>query len=673
MHPPRLQLGAVSIVLAAALLTGNAHAEPGAGTRAPFQQRAAGSARFEGWTPLSSYVSAGLAEGGSFQLTVPTRRGEVEIALRPVEVHAARYHAEEVKRGGERRGRRRPQVQTFAGTIEAGGSAASTGRGGDFARLAQGPDGRVSGLLRVDGVLYDLAADPAAGDLVLALREIDPVELAELLSSCGSAIDETLAGQAPLDAGGAVAEPESAAALVLREVELGTEADAPFVAQVGGVAAANAKILSMVNAINGIYESDLGLTHKVVFQRAWNGSDPYTSNDSGTLLSQFRSNFLAGVATTTDDALLFSGRDFENSVVGRAYVSAACTNSRFGINQFYQQSESLTRLIAAHEMGHNFGGAHTSDGIMAPSINPSVTWFGATSQSQIGSYVNSLSCLAEVSAGAGPPVLAPIGPQTAAENSTLSLQLEATDPDGGALSWSALPLPVGASLSSSGLFQWRPALDTVGCNSFLDFPVTFYATDPDGNQASESVMISVLDTPTGAAPDFADPADRAVLTGQALSIPLSASDDDGDSVSFAATSLPAGATLSPSGAFSWTPSATQLGVQPLGFTATDCTGESSAQSVAIDVVSSAPLLRGLSAASGQKGDEITLDGQNFAGRKVRVYFGTKKRKPRLVTDTSLVVRVPKLGRGATATSISVLRDGVASQNTLPFTFLPPEP
>ena len=144
-------------------------------------------------------------------------------------------------------------------------------------------------------------------------------------------------------------------------------------------------------------------------------------------------------------------------------------------------------------------------------------------------------------------------------------------------------------------------------------------------------------------------------------------------MSFAATSLPVGATLSPSGAFSWTPSATQLGVQPLGFTATDCTGESSAQSVAIEVVSSAPHLTGLSATSGQKGDEITLDGQNLAGRKVRVYFGTKKKKPRLVTDTSLVVRVPKLGRVATATSISVLRDGVASQNTLPFTFLPPEP
>ena len=52
------------------------------------------------------------------------------------------------------------------------------------------------------------------------------------------------------------------------------------------------------------------------------------------LLSQFRSNFLANVATPTDDAVLFSGRDFENNIVGRAYVDAACSGYRFGVNQF---------------------------------------------------------------------------------------------------------------------------------------------------------------------------------------------------------------------------------------------------------------------------------------------------------------------------------------------------
>jgi hypothetical protein len=658
MHPRRLQLGALSIALAGSLLLGgNASAEP---------RRLARAERFQGWTPLSDYVSAGLSEGGSFRITLPTRAGATEVALRPVDVHGTGYHAEEAAGGGARRGRRRADVRTFAGSV-----AGSAGRGADFARLSLEPGGRVSGLLRVDGVLYDLDADTAAGDLVLRVHEVDVHELGEALGSCGAAVDEMLAGVETAAAEEPVAI--SAAGTILREIELGTEADALFVSQTGGVAEANARIVSMVNAINGIYEFDLGLTNKIVFQRAWNGSDPYTTTNSDTLLSQFRSNFLANVATATDDAVLFSGRDFENNIVGRAYVSAACSGYRFGVNQFYQQSDSLTRLIVAHEMGHNFGGNHTPDGIMAASINPSVTWFSATSQNQIGDYVGSVSCLSQVEQG-GPPVIEPIGPQSVSENTTLAFQLEATDPDGDPVSWAVLPLPIGASLTAGGAFQWRPDLDAVGCGGFSDHTVTFYARDPDGNQATETVVISVLDAPTGSPPEIDDPADRSAPAGRALSIPLSASDPDGDSVSFEPVSLPAGATLSAGGTLSWTPTEAQLGAHVLSFAATDCTGESSVGNVAIEVVSGLPHLTSVSAASGGQGDVLTLYGTNLLGKKVKVYFGTKKAKAYAVTDSSLSVAVPK--KKATlpdALSISVLRDGVASDNSLPFTYAAPAP
>ncbi len=516
MHPRRLQRGALSIALAGSLLVaGSASAK---------------KLRFQGWTPLSDYVTAGLSEGGSFRLTVPTRAGETEVALHPVDVNAKDYHAEEAVQNGERRGRRRPALHTFAGSIEKAGGTHRVrhGRGGDFARLSREASGRVSGLMRVDGVLYDLAADPAAGDLVLQVNEVDPDELSKLLGACGTAVDEALAGdavaaEASATSSDATGAPASAAAGALHEVELGTEADAPFVAQTGGVSEANARIASIVNAINGIYEFDLGLTLKVSFQRAWNGSDPYTSTDSQALLSQFRSNFLGHVSAATDDAVLFSGRDFDGSIVGRAWVSSACSDYRFGVNQFYQQNDSLTRLIAAHEMGHTLGASHdtVTGGIMAPSINPNVTWFSATSQQQIADYVAAVSCLAAVDVG-GAPVLDPIGPQDAPENATLSLQLSATDPEGGAISWSALPLPIGASLSPSGLFQWTPPLDSVGCGGFVDHSVTFRATDPDGNSASETVVISVIDTPTGSPPVIDDPADRSALSDRPLSIPLSA-------------------------------------------------------------------------------------------------------------------------------------------------------
>jgi len=666
MHARRLQLGLLPIALAGALLAGKASAE---------------RPRFRGWTPLSNYVSAGLAEGGSFRLTVPTRAGETEIALQPVDVEARGYHAEEAVRGGERRGQRRPDVRTFAGRIESKGHGrrGKSGRGGDFARVSLEPSGRVSGLLRVDGVLYDLAADTAAGDLVLQVNEVDPEELAAVLGSCGTAVDEALAGvvvaaDAEADAAGeAEGAPASAAAGALREVELGTEADRFFVDQTGGVAEANARIVSIVNALNGIYEFDLGLTHRIVFQRAWNGSDPYTSTNSDTLLSQFRSNFLANVATPTDDAQLFSGRDFDGNVVGRAFVSAACSNYRFGVNMFYQQSDSLTRLIAAHEMGHNFGADHTTQGIMAPAINPAVTWFSAVSQDEIGDYVASVSCLAEIDVGE-PPVLDPVGPQDAPEGETLALQLSATDPEDGAITWSVLPLPVGATLSAGGLFQWTPPLDSVGCGGFEERNLTFRATDPDGNYASETVVISVLDTATGTPPAIDDPADRTVFSAHLLSIPLSADDPDGDSVSFAPQSLPAGAAVSAEGLLTWTPTEAQVGLHELSFSATDCTGESSTGNVAIEVVSSAPHLTSISAASGAKGDEIVLGGQNLLGKKVLVYFGPKKAKAYAITDTSIAVHVPKKKADLPdLVTLSVLRDGVASNNTLPFTYTPPPP
>jgi len=662
------QLGLLSIALAASLSAGGAQAAPRVHSRAD-------ASRFQGWTPLSDYVSAGLAEGGSFQLTVPTRSGNVEVALHPVAVHGPDYHAEEAVVAAPRRGRRLPALHAFSGSVATEGAivADPPGRGGDFARLALEPGGRISGLMRVDGVLYDLAADAAAGDLVLHVGEVTPEDLADVAGACGAALDEVLASASPALAGvSSTGAPASAAAGALREIELGTEADEFFVSQVGGVAAANARILSIVNSINGIYETDLGLTNKVVFQRAWNGNDPYTSTDSGILLDQFRKSFLADVATSTDEAQLFSGRDFDGSIVGRAWIASACTDFHFGVEQFFRQSDSFMRLIVAHEMGHNLGASHSTDGgIMSPTIDPNVTWFSPTSQKQISEYVATVSCLALAPPG-GPPVIAPIGPQSVRENETLRVQLSATDPDGDAVSWSATPLPEGASLSASGLFEWRPPLDTVGCGGFRDVSVQFSATDPDGNRDSETVVISVLDAPSGAPPALDPPADRTVTEGQPLSIPLAANDPDGDTVRFASANLPVGAALSAQGMFRWTPSADELGSHDVTFTATDCTGKSSVERLSISVASSAPHLDALSSASGWKGDRVTLSGRNLAGKKLRVYFGPQKAKARSISDTTVEVKVPKQAKGVgNSVPVSVLRDGVASDNALTFTFMEP--
>ncbi len=616
---------------------------------------------FEGWAPLGDYERTALREGSAFLLTIPTRAGSVEVSFQPRETLAASYHAESVDPRGLREGRGRPPVTTWTGEI-----APEHAR--DFAKLAyRGRHGSVSGLLRVEGLLYDLSAELAQGDLLLVVREITPEQLGEVLQGCGVEADEALAALAGEgEAGGA---PETAAAGPLKEIELGTEADAPFVAQTGGVDGANAKILSMINAVNGIYETDLGLTNKVVVQRAWNGSDPYTSSDSGTLLSEFRSSYSAGVGTTYDDAQLFSGRDFESNVIGRAWLSSACGSYRYGVNQYYQQSESLTRLVVAHEEGHNLGGNHTTDGgIMSPSISSSVTWFSDTSKAEIGAFVASVGCLADVAVG-GPPVLDPVGPQSVSENDTLSLQLTASDPDGDPLTFDATPLPVGASITPAGLFSYTPPLDTVGCSGTAELSIQFLVTDTGGNQASEVVPISVFDVPTGAAPSLADPADRTVSAGQLVSIQLSASDPDGDSLTYTASGLPAGASLSGSGLFSWTPDNGDAGDNVVVFHATDCTNASASQSVTITVIPVLPPhLTSLSPDTGPANGEVTITGEHFAGSSVSVYFGSKAATILSGSDTSLVVTAPKQGKRVTTVGVSVTRDGLASDNALTFTY-----
>src|SRR5262245_50030347 len=127
---------------------------------------AAANGGFSGWAPLGEYERTALREGSTFRITLPTRSGPGGIAFQPNDAFASGYHAESVDGRGLRRGQARPQVDTWTGEPSSGGAR-------DFAKLAhRARHGSVSGLLRVDGVLYDLAAELSRGDLLLTVREI---------------------------------------------------------------------------------------------------------------------------------------------------------------------------------------------------------------------------------------------------------------------------------------------------------------------------------------------------------------------------------------------------------------------------------------------------------------------------------------------------------------------
>lgn len=71
-------------------------------------------------------------------------------------------------------------------------------------------------------------------------------------------------------------------------------------------------------------------------------------------------------------------------------------------------------------------------------------------------------------------------------------------------------------------------------------------------------------------PVLASVGNRSVAENQALSIQLSATDPDGDGISYSSSSLPSGASLNSStGLFSWTPGFDQAGTYSVAFTAAD--------------------------------------------------------------------------------------------------------
>ena len=140
-------------------------------------------------------------------------------------------------------------------------------------------------------------------------------------------------------------------------------------------------------------------------------------------------------------------------------------------------------------------------------------------------------------------------------DSAISGQLSASDVDGDSVSFSADSLPAGFTLENDGSYSFDPADAAydgmgVGDSQTLTIPVT--VTDENG--ATDSQQIQVTVTGTNDAPVAGADVTANVAEGDtAISGQLTASDVDGDSVSFSADSLPAGFTLESDGSYSFDP------------------------------------------------------------------------------------------------------------------------
>src|SRR5206468_11347412 len=94
------------------------------------------------------------------------------------------------------------------------------------------------------------------------------------------------------------------------------------------------------------------------------------------------------------------------------------------------------------------------------------------------------------------PVLVPVGNQTVPEGQTLTLTLQATDPEGDAVTYSASNLRFGAVLNPvTGVLTWTPNFLQAGTYSGI------VLTASDGNLSS-SANLTITVTPVNQAPVF---------------------------------------------------------------------------------------------------------------------------------------------------------------------------
>jgi hypothetical protein len=161
------------------------------------------------------------------------------------------------------------------------------------------------------------------------------------------------------------------------------------------------------------------------------------------------------------------------------------------------------------------------------------------------------------------PLLTAVANQTNAENAMVTLPLVATDPDGDALTYSATVLPAGLTIApTTGVIS-----GTLSYLSERSYVVT--ATVSDGT-ASRSTTFTWTVTNLNRAPILAAVANRTNAEHTTITLPLVASDPDGDSLTYTATELPAGLSIdAATGAITGTLSYVSAGTHAVTATVSD--------------------------------------------------------------------------------------------------------
>ena len=218
--------------------------------------------------------------------------------------------------------------------------------------------------------------------------------------SNGSAVYKTLVNELAAAAQGPGA---------VSEIDVGTIGDFEFF----GVHGANSDtaIMERMNNVDGIFSTEVGIQINVpVIETFTDAADPFSDELSGSLLLDEVATYRANTAAQNQNGLthLWTGRDVENdqgnnSTVGIAFTGALC-RMQFGAGLSEGDgTAAFDSLVAAHEIGHNFGAPHDAQQgsacqnapgtfLMAASLNGS-NQFSQCSKDEMADDIANASCI----------------------------------------------------------------------------------------------------------------------------------------------------------------------------------------------------------------------------------------------------------------------------------------
>ena len=195
----------------------------------------------------------------------------------------------------------------------------------------------------------------------------------------------------------------AATAQVSRQIEIALVADSAFAAAepVDPVAA----MLARLNIVEGIFSEQVGLLVLATEVRIVPAEgDPFTSTQAVSLLEQIGKYRVANPAVRARGlAHLMTGKNLDGTTAGIAYVGSACEAERGVSLSERSYGTTISAIVMAHELGHNFGAPHDGESgaacaavaggyIMSPSIS-GYAKFSQCSINVISKGLDNASCV----------------------------------------------------------------------------------------------------------------------------------------------------------------------------------------------------------------------------------------------------------------------------------------